>query len=123
MGWTQEKADSGNFYTWKPLCEVDKSTDKCTDSGQEIFTLYLPTRPNATVLWLLIGGFLVGLGAPFWAKTINSLTQARGAVQSLRSIGRSEQAPAAGTASATEQDDTPEAKFKHAQKASSLATS
>lgn len=35
----------------------------------------LPTIANA--FWLLVGGLLVGLGAPFWAQAVSSLTATR----------------------------------------------
>ncbi|BCG72805.1 hypothetical protein MesoLj113a_39630 [Mesorhizobium sp. 113-1-2] len=36
------------------------------------------TRPSiVSILWLLLGGLLVGLGAPFWAQAVSSLTASR----------------------------------------------
>jgi hypothetical protein len=36
------------------------------------------TRPSiGSVFWLLIGGLLVGLGAPFWAQAVSNLTASR----------------------------------------------
>jgi len=38
------------------------------------------------MFWLLVGGLLIGLGAPFWAQAVGALTVMRGATQKIASI-------------------------------------
>ncbi|BAV45974.1 Putative uncharacterized protein [Mesorhizobium loti] len=44
----------------------------------------LPSVANA--FWLLVGGLLVGLGAPFWAQAVSSLTATRDVAQRITQI-------------------------------------
>ncbi len=47
----------------------------CRLSFPLVGAITFPSAPNA--LWLVVGGLLVGLGAPFWAQAISSLTASR----------------------------------------------
>lgn len=69
------------------------------------FDLYVigfpvPTLKNA--FWLLVGGLMVGLGAPFWAQAVSSLTASRdisGKIAAIVAPARA--APAADPVTAT----------------------
>jgi hypothetical protein len=53
-------------------------------------------RPTlASAFWLLVGGLLIGLGAPFWARAVSSLVSARGVSDRIAEIvGGAGRAPA-----------------------------
>jgi hypothetical protein len=45
------------------------------------------TRPSfGSVFWLLVGGLLVGLGAPFWAQAVSNLTASRDVTRKITEI-------------------------------------
>ncbi len=73
IGWP---ADGDKIRKWEYFCDAQ---------GACKITLYSP-KAAKDVFWLLIGGVLIGLGAPFWAKTIAQLGQARAASQNLTGI-------------------------------------
>jgi hypothetical protein len=50
----------------------------------EGMTFYKPGFANA--FWLLVGGLLVGLGAPFWAQAVSSLTASRDVTRKITEI-------------------------------------
>ncbi|CAN7669670.1 hypothetical protein LJR234_005476 [Mesorhizobium amorphae] len=64
----------------------------------------LPSIANA--FWLLVGGLLVGLGAPFWAQAVSSLTASRDVSRRIAEIV-SPKGVATATA-AVPQDATPQ---------------
>ena len=47
-------------------------------------------------LWLVLGGLLVGLGAPFWAQAVSSLTATRDVTRKIAEIVSPGQAPVRG---------------------------
>lgn len=73
------------------------------------------------IFWLLVGGLLIGLGAPFWAQAVGALTVMRGATQKISSIveGDDTVGPPAAVAPAGGQpkrDPTPVRTFQVARK-------
>lgn len=56
------------------------------DCVAEIGSLHVPVPSAMNLVWLLFGGLLVGLGAPFWQQIIGSLVAANGLTQKLASI-------------------------------------
>ncbi len=57
------------------------------------------TRPTlASMIWLMLGGLLVGLGAPFWARAVSQLAGMRGAPERIAEI-----------VSGADEEETPEA--------------
>ena len=75
------------FLAWpnSELTEVaGKETYTCPGSLSLKTPFYFTSWANA--FWLLMGGLLIGLGAPFWAKAVGQLAQARNATQNLTSI-------------------------------------
>lgn len=88
LGWTQERITEFDPVhvclnsPW-PVSDVFKCAEGKDPEEEKVFTLYWPKKMNGTVLWLLLGGFLVGLGAPFWARTVKSITQLRGGLKSI----------------------------------------
>ncbi|MEZ5933627.1 MAG: hypothetical protein R3F54_17075 [Alphaproteobacteria bacterium] len=70
IGWPEDKRN-GLF------CEDAKNDRTCW--------LYYP-KDVSDFFWLLMGGLLVGLGAPFWAKAIGQIIQAQGISQNISKI-------------------------------------
>jgi|GEM_PF-1802780 len=66
VGWSTEGTERRCFLDSK----TKDSADHC-----KIWFLNMPSIANA--LWLLFGGLLVGLGAPFWARAVSSLARSR----------------------------------------------
>ena len=45
------------------------------------------TQPSiGSVFWLLVGGLLVGLGAPFWAQAVSNLSASRDVTRKITDI-------------------------------------
>ena len=74
VGWTADKGNckplSEGFFCW----------------------FYLPDNVTDAI-WLLIGGLLVGLGAPFWAKAVRQIAEVRKAPAEVGKILRPETEP------------------------------
>ena len=49
------------------------------------FSVYLP-KSTKDAFWLLMGGLLIGLGAPFWAKAIGQIKQGQSVIANATSI-------------------------------------
>jgi hypothetical protein len=64
-----------------------------------------------TVVWLLVGGLLVGLGAPFWHDMVKSLSSIRTMIGGPKSMSNTGPAEATVPGSAEEQPQTPVAHF------------
>ena len=64
IGWTKSRLDNAGFCEWSPFVRLDLPYP-CTGAG---FT---------TAIWLILGGFLVGLGGPFWFDLVKSLSSIR----------------------------------------------
>ncbi len=90
LGWTDERVAKGGFHQF-PICfpniPVMLGLTKPSDGAEKtaggakwvfLFNVMWPAAISADVLWLLLGGFLIGLGAPFWARAVTSLTKIRG---------------------------------------------
>ena len=85
IGWTKARAKESGF-------DLDKS-----------FGLPYPSHGNwpKTIMWLLVGGLLVGLGAPFWYDMVKSLSSIRTLVSGTKSLTNPD-----GTAKAPEEQQT-----------------
>ena len=85
IGWTQARAKEAGF-----------------DLGKT-FGLPYPSHGNwpKTIMWLLVGGLLVGLGAPFWYDMVKSLSSIRTLVSGTKSLTNPD-----GTAKAPEEQPT-----------------
>ena len=79
--------------------------DDCTASLIGV-TFPVPSYVNA--FWLLMGGLLVGLGAPFWAQAVGSLTASRDITRRIADIVTA-QPPAAKAAAAPASPQLPPA--------------
>ena len=75
----------------------------------------LPSFVNA--FWLIVGGLLVGLGAPFWAKMVSSFTASRDVSQRIAAIVAPDAAVAEAVAPTMAREATPVASFKVARAA------
>ena len=67
LGWKDRFTEEG-FATWKiPL------------PGTEVLAIPYPKSGAgiATAVWLILGGFLIGLGGPFWYDLVKSLSSIR----------------------------------------------
>ncbi len=71
IGWPNE-----DVCSWPRDDSNDKPCDKPSDVPVDTSEIkfYWPKSPK-DIFWLMIGGLLIGLGAPFWAKLIGQLTQ------------------------------------------------
>lgn len=80
--------DAGAPIGWpadiKPTCVI-KYDNSCKVS------VFLPKTIRDT-FWLLMGGLLIGLGAPFWAKAIGQIKQGQSAVTNVTGILKPAQA-------------------------------
>jgi hypothetical protein len=70
IGWPEDKRNG-------ILCRDAKNDETCW--------LYYP-KDLPDYVWLLMGGLLVGLGAPFWAKAIKQITGVQGISQNISKI-------------------------------------
>ena len=108
VGWAELKSCQG-------LGSVDCSWEVLGDS----VTIPIPSYVNA--FWLLVGGLLVGLGAPFWAQAVSSLTASRDITRRIAAIVTPErsadQAAVAPAGTPTTAMPTPVAAFKVANEA------
>ena len=50
-----------------------------------LFDVYYPKQLR-DLFWLVIGGLLIGLGAPFWAQTVRQLTQVQSVAKNVSNI-------------------------------------
>jgi hypothetical protein len=91
---SKELAAAGVPLGWPPSGELAKCSAADSKPSPDVWActidLFGKTRsvPNFWgAIWLTIGGLLIGLGAPFWAKTVSALTSARsGSWQRLAEI-------------------------------------
>ncbi|MEM9439022.1 MAG: hypothetical protein AAGA73_01105 [Pseudomonadota bacterium] len=76
VGWTDGKVTCSRFFV--------------TKDGGCVF----PWPDNgADIIWLLIGGLLVGLGAPFWAKAVRQIAEVKDAPKNVAKILKPEEQP------------------------------
>ena len=57
-----------------------------SDCSLTLLGASVPLPSFANAFWLFVGGLLVGLGAPFWAKMVSSLTASRDVSQRIAAI-------------------------------------
>ncbi len=81
IGWPEENI---HCYTWSEGRFTNCSSLPKSEAGPGL-TIYYPDK-WVDVFWLILGGLLIGLGAPFWAKSIRQLTQARNVSDNLKEI-------------------------------------
>ncbi|MGQ7845252.1 hypothetical protein ACUNV4_12295 [Granulosicoccus sp. 3-233] len=83
LGWPDAEAgiavcfseQTGEGSTGSSASAVDRVSGFCRYSLPLIGVITIPSFANS--LWLIVGGLLVGLGAPFWAQAVSSLTATR----------------------------------------------
>ena len=90
IGWTPARLEANGFkfckvlginvpvpaFFGKPSVASGAPTD--TQATAAAIVTPLPDKPVfATILWLLLGGLLVGLGGPFWYDMVKSLSSVR----------------------------------------------
>ena len=93
---TQELADMGVPVGWpgsdlkirtcfaKPEAEDAFIAGFCRMNLPVLGVTAIPSFGN--IFWLLVGGLLVGLGAPFWAQAVSSLTASRDVTNKIKDI-------------------------------------
>jgi hypothetical protein len=108
IGWKNKDTDTLNFLKELPVCTKkgmpDRAvpvSDKCGD-GEERKTVGF----GAVSLFfsLLLGGFLVGLGGPFWYDAVMGLTNIRSVAGKVTGANTQSQAAAAAAATASPAD-------------------
>ncbi len=57
----------------------------CWNGEKALCWLNLP-KSEADIFWLLLGGLLVGLGAPFWAKSVRQIVEIQNAPKEIAKI-------------------------------------
>lgn len=93
---SQELADMGVPVGW-PGSDVKIRTCFTAPGAGEAFVagfcrMALPLLGSTSIpsfgniFWLLVGGLLVGLGAPFWAQAVSSLTASRDVTAKIKDI-------------------------------------
>jgi hypothetical protein len=83
-----ELADLGVPIGW-PSQEGLSSCNSLLPGSDCVFSAFGTnwTRPSfGSAIWLLVGGLLVGLGAPFWAQAVSSLTASRDVTRKITEI-------------------------------------
>ena len=109
IGWNEERLAAAGFKNATFLGFVPMSVPaEWTD------------RSRATILWLIIGGLLVGLGGPFWHDIVSSLTSIR--AQFGGGSAESTKAAANSDVTTNEQPQTPIDHFLVAAAARDAAT-
>jgi hypothetical protein len=120
LGWTLDRARLAKVPF--PLVWTCKDPNKAVGEGlgslwkdcgkwqwKQVIRLQLPFAPDVA-LYLILGGLLVGLGAPFWYNAVTGLTDIRNSGRGTASTGP--QAQAAAAAAGTTQPVTPVDVFK-----------
>jgi hypothetical protein len=97
LGWDDDRLKAGGFWMWDkfgvpiPVPCFGMSGGGCTATAAQFPTL----------VWLVIGGLLVGLGGPFWKQIIDQLTP-------MRAKGKGEDsAKTGGSSGGASQPSTP----------------
>jgi hypothetical protein len=98
---------------------VQRAADETSASVSELRTLGVPigwtkaavadsrSQPARTLLGLILGGLLIGLGAPFWYKAVQALSGVRGAMRTTKDGPPSAAAPPQPPAGPTDVPRTP----------------
>lgn len=76
IGWTKQRLDAAGF------------------KADNAFGLPIPndSRSMKTILWLIVGGLLVGLGGPFWYDMVKSLSSIRTLATGAKSLANTGEA-------------------------------
>jgi hypothetical protein len=128
LGWTNERikrAKTPSVWVW--TCKDPNKTEGegigslWKDCGKnrwkEVAWFRVPFAPDV-VLYLILGGLLVGLGAPFWYNAVTGLTNIRNAARGTPSADAQTRAGVAVAAQAsTIQPATPVDVFRVSQAA------
>ena len=76
IGWSLENSSC--------LEDLAKNEEEHTKQKNDCW-VHIPNSIS-NFIWLILGGLLVGLGAPFWAKAIRQITQIQSVSKDLRGI-------------------------------------
>ena len=88
---TKELSDIGVPVGWPenmPACSEGKE-GPC-------FQGFIPWPGIGNAFWLIVGGLLVGLGAPFWAQAVSNLTALRDVTRKITDVVAPERATGGG---------------------------
>jgi hypothetical protein len=97
---TKELANMGVPVGWPDQSDMKPCAgiNLMSDCKRDIMGAFWTQPSIGSALWLLIGGLLVGLGAPFWAQAVSNLTASRDVTRKITDIVNPQ--GAAGTAGA-----------------------
>lgn len=128
IGWTENRIVQAGFWPWPSWDRCEAPDQRPTSlengrckAGQRKVAGLPPGVPTdlKVCLGLLLGGLLIGLGAPFWTDVIRNVTGVRDAGRKLLSADKAPGAPAASGAGEppTPQPRTPVEAFRTAHDA------
>jgi hypothetical protein len=109
IGWSDERRKAAGFrMRTRPVCEPSgkRPVDGKCEEGEKLGirkgyrTVDIP-RDAMTIVGLLLGGLLVGLGGPFWYDMVKNLTSIRNVFR-----GQSTPAPTTGGSAGVDSPDT-----------------
>ena len=81
----QALSQAGVPVGWGDIRTCDKTerwTQPCLPTWGTVFTMAF----GGTVFWLLVGGLLIGIGAPFWAQAVGALSATSGAAKRITEL-------------------------------------
>ncbi len=101
IGWTEERVRKTNAWPGIWNCQDPSGnwvwdwslSGKCGDQNKMYVWVYLP-RTIDSILGLLLGGLLIGLGGPFWYDFVRGLTNIRDLARSVTGAAEEKPAPA-----------------------------
>lgn len=109
IGWTENRIIQAGFWPWPSWdrCEAPNQMPTSLENGEckqgrtKVAGIPLGVPTNIKLyLGLLLGGLLIGLGAPFWIDVIRNVTGVRDASLKLLSADKPLSPPAAAAAAA-----------------------
>jgi hypothetical protein len=111
--WTCKELPPGQkseYGTFRQQCKADDAAYRGL-KGQQYMNIWFEVPSKLSVaFYLLLGGLLIGLGAPFWFNVVTTITNLRntagGAAGAGGATGSAPQAPSLLTLSASPQADT-----------------
>ncbi len=88
IGWSDDK---GKCFSdlWSQTDAKAAGGDQQQKSAKACW-VYVPTE-RSDFIWLILGGLLVGLGAPFWAKAVRQITEVRNISENITRILKPEE--------------------------------
>jgi hypothetical protein len=108
VGWTTERWSRLKFERLRCEVQITKETrylapgNRCNETEHATMVLrFNPQSVTWAIVWLLVGGLLIGLGGPFWYDMVKNLTAIRSAARSA--TGATDTAPGGPTARAATQ--------------------